>query len=86
MTTLISYQDSSGVRGRCDARCYNATGPHCDCICGGLNHGVGRKQAVENTRRLAEEMIAEYAREHGLTREQVDARVNEDVYQLPLPI
>lgn len=23
----------------CDARCTNATGPSCDCSCGGVNHG-----------------------------------------------
>jgi hypothetical protein len=23
----------------CDARCMNATGPNCDCSCGGANHG-----------------------------------------------
>lgn len=25
----------------CDARCTNATGPNCDCSCGGKNHGLG---------------------------------------------
>lgn len=25
----------------CDARCMNATGPNCDCSCGGANHGAG---------------------------------------------
>lgn len=34
------------LRGRyvearmCDARCMNATGPNCDCSCGGANHGA----------------------------------------------
>lgn len=23
----------------CDARCMNATGPNCECSCGGANHG-----------------------------------------------
>lgn len=23
----------------CDARCLNATGPNCECSCGGANHG-----------------------------------------------
>ena len=26
-------------RCKCDARCTFAVGPHCDCQCGGLNHG-----------------------------------------------
>jgi len=25
----------------CDARCTNAKGPSCGCICGGYNHGMG---------------------------------------------
>jgi hypothetical protein len=24
----------------CDARCMNATGPNCECVCGGANHGA----------------------------------------------
>ena len=26
---------------RCDAKCRNAKGTECHCICGGVNHGVG---------------------------------------------
>lgn len=26
---------------RCDPRCTGATGPRCDCSCGGHNHGAG---------------------------------------------
>jgi hypothetical protein len=58
MTTLISYQSSGGEQGRCDAKCYNAQEPECDCICGGSNHGAGREQAIENTRERAQEWIA----------------------------
>lgn len=34
------------VKGRvtdhaCNATCLNATGPNCDCSCGGKNHGAG---------------------------------------------
>jgi hypothetical protein len=29
-------------RCACDARCTHATGPNCDCQCGGENHGTGR--------------------------------------------
>lgn len=31
----------------CDARCTNATGPNCDCQCGGEHHGSGRVVTVE---------------------------------------
>ena len=54
--TLISVHNSDGCVGRCDARCYNATHPHCDCICGGKNHGVGPQQAELNTREMTEEL------------------------------
>jgi hypothetical protein len=50
MTTLmILVANSDGVVGRCDAKCYSATGPECDCICGGQNHGVGLQRALANT-------------------------------------
>lgn len=83
MVTLISVYNSDGLVGRCDAKCYNATDPDCDCICGGANHGAGRKQAAENTRALAEKWIEEYAERKGLTIFAAD--INElAVYQLPL--
>lgn len=66
MTTLIAVYNSEGLVGRCDARCYNATGPECDCICGGKNHGAGLKKAVENTRELAESWLEKYAAENKL--------------------
>ena len=64
MTTLISCSFSGGDRGRCDAKCYDAREPDCDCICGGRNHGAGREQAIENTRELAQGWI-EQARANG---------------------
>jgi hypothetical protein len=59
MTTLISAYNSDGCIGRCDAKCHNATGPDCYCICGGRNHGVGVKQAYSNTREMAADQIEE---------------------------
>ena len=64
MTTLISYQSSGGAQGRCDAKCYDAREPECDCICGGRNHGAGKQQAIDNTRELAASWI-ERARANG---------------------
>jgi len=29
-------------RPPCDGRCTHASGPHCDCMCGGVNHGSGK--------------------------------------------
>ena len=38
MTTLIAIYTGDGLTGRCDAKCYNAWGPECHCICRGGNH------------------------------------------------
>lgn len=34
-------------RCACDSRCTNATGPSCDCSCGGVNHGTHRVVPIE---------------------------------------
>ena len=62
MTTLIAVYSSDGLVGRCDARCYLANQPDCDCICGGRNHGAGVQKAIDNTRELAQHWLREYAR------------------------
>lgn len=64
--TLISAGNSTGVYGRCDAKCYGAKHPHCHCICGGRNHGAGLDQAMANTSEQAEAMMQEYREEHHL--------------------
>ncbi|MBA7672072.1 hypothetical protein ES703_80243 [subsurface metagenome] len=52
MSTLIVRKDTFGlVSGRCDARCYNARGPKCTCICSGINHGKGKNYAILKTAR-----------------------------------
>ncbi len=63
---LMSVHNSEGCVGRCDARCYNAKEPHCDCICGGRNHGRGLEKALAQTREQFAPMIEEYARRNGL--------------------
>lgn len=51
MTTLIELKGTDGdLFGTCDARCYNAKGVKCVCVCGGLNHGEGLDQATQNTK------------------------------------
>lgn len=62
MTTLIVVYDNEDCKGRCDARCYDAREPHCDCVCGGRNHGAGLEHAVENTRELANEWMETYTK------------------------
>lgn len=64
MTTLIAVYSSRGCIGRCDAKCYEATSPDCDCICGGINHGAGRNQAIANTAEHAQKWIDQYEEQH----------------------
>lgn len=54
MTALIAVESPEGqVTGSCDAKCYNAMGPECDCSCQGAHHGMGRELAIQHTRELA---------------------------------
>lgn len=64
--TLIAVYNSEGCVGRCDAKCYEASSPDCDCVCGGRNHGAGQQRAMENTREMALGWVEEYAERHGL--------------------
>lgn len=41
MVLIEVHKPDGSFVGRCDARCYNAKHPECDCICGGANHGKG---------------------------------------------
>jgi len=82
MTTMIAVYSDRGA-ARCDARCYEAAEPECDCVCGGRNHGIGMSRAIENTRELAEEWMEAYAASHELRdpRWEIPAR---DPVQLDL--
>jgi len=64
MSTLIAFYNSEGCVGRCDAKCYNAKTPSCDCICAGINHGVGYHDAQANTLLLALEWARRYNEDH----------------------
>lgn len=82
MSCLIYASDGEKCIGKCDANCYNATHPVCDCICRGMNHGVGLKKATENTQRYADEWIEKYSKEKNIAPKNVT--VNQDIYQLSL--
>jgi hypothetical protein len=85
MTTLIAVYKSDGCVGRCDAKCYDAAGPSCDCICGGRNHGVGRSQAVQNNRELVpDELLAAWAEQHELDRAGLHVLLSESQLELPI--
>lgn len=66
MTTLISVVTQNGRRHQCNSRCYNARQPNCTCaVCGGVNHGVGRRRAEANTAQMAAGLLARWRTEHG---------------------
>lgn len=75
MATLIAVYNSEGLVGRCDAKCYNAKHPDCECVCGGANHGAGFDQARDNTEEMAEQWIERYAKRRGLTDYETDVPV-----------
>jgi len=63
MVTVIEARRPDGsLTRRCDARCYAAKGTTCRCICGGINHGVGLRQTIDNLEkdRLVREPEAVY--------------------------
>ena len=63
MATLISQYSGGGhCQGRCDARCHDAKGDVCRCICGGRFHGKGFAQAQHE---LTDEVHAELLLEAG---------------------
>ena len=84
MTALIAVYTGDGCIGRCDAKCYNAWGPECHCICQGANHGAGKQEAIDNTRELADSWV-EQARANGAVvsaAEVLDAAQHEPLFGL----
>lgn len=54
---LISEVGEIGKVRQCDARCYDAHGPKCDCVCGGSNHGRGLAGALRNMEGMILELL-----------------------------
>lgn len=80
--TLIAVYKNSGDRGsvcvgRCDARCYEAKTPDCDCIYKGANHGAGKERAISNTETMAEQWMKEYETRQQLQRPIWDLPLNQ---------
>lgn len=52
MTTVMTWGNSDGIKGRCDAKCHNAAGSKCTCMCGGRYHGSALEEGgVEQLQR-----------------------------------
>jgi hypothetical protein len=63
MTLIAIYKEDKCV-GRCDARCYNAKGEDCHCICQGTNHGKGFDIARANTDANGQKLADEYVKDN----------------------
>jgi len=64
------------LRVPCDARCTGALGPHCECQCGGENHGSNRLvEVVVETGELPKLMVPPDARVKAETYRQLLERV-----------
>ena len=48
-TVFESWGVDGSLIGHCDAKCHDAKGDKCRCVCGGLNHGVGLINTIVNT-------------------------------------
>lgn len=48
MVIIQEYAQNKEKLRRCDAKCYNAKGKKCKCICGAINHGKGIDFAIQN--------------------------------------
>lgn len=55
-----------GSRRMCNARCYNAKGEHCACICGSINHGIGYDAAIANMDKAAQALIEKIPSDGGV--------------------
>lgn len=56
---VIRIRNNDGPLGECTAKCYDADGGRCRCVCGGRNHGVGEEQALANALQFAGEWSCE---------------------------
>lgn len=57
MAILIKAESNDGHQRLCSAKCYNAHGPDCTCICNGMNHGAGPELAAQNTQHLSQAWV-----------------------------
>ncbi len=48
MPDLIILEGEKRIISKCGPSCYNSAFKECSCICRGINHGIGFKQALKN--------------------------------------
>lgn len=60
MATLIRVKFGNKKIRRCDARCYNAVGEKCKCVCNGKNHGGGIIAAIDKMNTVKKHVNKQY--------------------------
>lgn len=84
-STLLALYLGRDLVGRCDINCYDGSDARCECVCSGLNHGIGLDAAADQTRRMVEEWI-EANRARGIIFDGVEygiAVMHEPLFALP---
>lgn len=85
-STLLALYLGRDLVGRCDINCWGGKDERCECLCTGLNHGVGLEQAVEQTRRMVGEWI-EVQRDQGIIFDGVEFGIHvmhDPLFALPI--
>lgn len=87
-STLLALYLGGTLVGRCDVNCFNGDDTRCECLCSGINHGVGLDAAVANTRAMVDEWIVGN-RERGVVFDGVEFGIavqHDALFALPLPV
>ena len=64
MAILIIASTPDGRTRHCKSNCHNARLYICVCVCRGMNHGIGARQAAINTHDHYQQIIDDCAREN----------------------
>lgn len=82
MATVMTWGNSEGTKGRCDAKCHDAREPECRCMCDGRYHGRskilgGMQQAMKEEGERIMESAKQKADAEGY---QIEIKTFEEVF------
>lgn len=80
MTVLITFNNKHGKR-YCDAKCHNAKGNKCNCICGGRFHGKGIDQARKELTDKVREEIKKFNKDGFISFEKIQTNIFDHIKQ-----
>jgi hypothetical protein len=83
MATVMSWHNSEGCKGRCDAKCHNAKCKSCNCMCGGRYHGANRVGDLrERIVQYGEEILAAAKQRAADEGKELKAKTVQDLFGL----